>query len=333
MKCALSFLLTAILVGLAASDTPSLFPAPSFNPVNDAKTLHDAIAGFGTDEGKIISVLCHRVGAQRSIVAYNYLNKYGKSLIHDLDGDLSGSFGDICDSLTYTLTDYLAIELHRILGKTLSDALSVQEVLISRSKADIENIKTSYGNRYQKTLKHDIESTFYGSSNQLLSTLLDGARAEDNTPIDQNLVRRDVQDLYNAGQGMSGTNEAVFVNIFAARSYNHLNSVYSLYASSYGSTIESVIKSEFSLDIEDQLLDIVQRSKSKVTYFAYRLYQTLAGAGTKDHSLSRLIISRCETDLGDIKIKYQRLFGHSLADDVSGDSSGDFKKALLNLIG
>jgi len=78
MKCALSLLLTAALVGFVASDTPTLYPASPFDPYSDAKTLYKAIDGWGTDEDAIISVLCHRVGTQRAQIANSYINQYGK---------------------------------------------------------------------------------------------------------------------------------------------------------------------------------------------------------------------------------------------------------------
>lgn len=62
---------------------------------------------------------------------------------------------------------------------------------------------------------------------------------------------------------------------------------------------------------------IVQYTKNKVTYLAQQLFLTMDGAGTRDHSLIRLIISRCEIDLGDIKLEYQRIYGRSLSTDVS----------------
>jgi len=333
MKCALSLLLTAALVGFVASDTPTLYPASPFDPYSDAKTLYKAIDGWGTDEDAIISVLCHRVGTQRAQIANSYINQYGKSLIHDLDGDLSGDFDDLCDSLTYLVTDYFAVELKRILDKLVeSDADSVQEVLISRSNTDIANINTAYANRYQRSLRSDIESKYVGSTKQLLSQLSNGVRQDNSRPVDQSLVSKDAVDLYNAGEGMTGTNEDVFINIFAGRSFNHLNAVYTAYASQYGKTMETVIRSEFSGDMANLLLDIIQYSKNKVTYLAQRLHYTMDGAETLDHSLMRLIIGRCEIDLGDVKVEYQRLYGRTLASDVSGDTSGDYKKALLALI-
>lgn len=64
-------------------------------------------------------------------------------------------------------------------------------------------------------------------------------------------------------------------------------------------------------------VELVQYSRDKAVYFSSRFYTTIAGAGTADRDLMRLTISRCETDLGNIKIAYQSLYGISLSTAVT----------------
>jgi len=77
----------------------------------------------------------------------------------------------------------------------------------------------------------------------------------------------------------------------------------------------------------------VQCARNRAEFFAQRLHLCLRGLGTKDRNLIRIIVTRCDIDLGNIKREYEKLFGKGLQADVQGDTSGDYKQALLTLIG
>ena len=61
---------------------------------------------------------------------------------------------------------------------------------------------------------------------------------------------------------------------------------------------------------------IVQYSKDKASYFSNRFFLALDGFGTDDRDLMRLVVSRCETDLGNIKPAYETLYGETLINAV-----------------
>lgn len=62
---------------------------------------------------------------------------------------------------------------------------------------------------------------------------------------------------------------------------------------------------------------LVKCIKSKVEFFVERLHKSMAGLGTDDKTLIRIIVSRSEIDLGDIKVAFENKYGKSLESWVS----------------
>ena len=73
--------------------------------------------------------------------------------------------------------------------------------------------------------------------------------------------------------------------------------------------------------------------RSIPAYLAETLYYAMKGAGTDDHTLIRVVVSRSEIDLYNIRKEFRKNFGTSLYSMIKGDTSGDYKKTLLLLCG
>uniref|UniRef100_A0A8C4HP72 Annexin n=1 Tax=Dicentrarchus labrax TaxID=13489 RepID=A0A8C4HP72_DICLA len=283
---------------------------PGADPLRDVEVLRKAMKGFGTDENAIIELLGSRSNKQRVPMVAAYKTTYGKDLFHDLKSELTGNFEKLVLAMMMTPTQFDASQLREAIKGAGTDEACLIEILSSRSNADICEITRIYKAEYGKSLEDAIISDTSGHFRRLLVSLSQGNRDERET-VDVSLAKQDAQKLYAAGENKVGTDESQFNAILCARSKPHLRAVFQEYQQMCGRDIEKSICREMSGNVESGMV----------------------GAGTKDTTLIRIMVSRSEIDMLDIRQAYAQTYGKSLYTAISGDTSGDYKKLLLKLCG
>ncbi|XP_055333553.1 annexin A6-like [Paramacrobiotus metropolitanus] len=311
-------------------DEPTVRACSSFNAESDAKCLHTAMKGFGTDEKAVIDILANRSNAQRQQIGVTYKTMYGKDLISKLKSELSGKLEDTVVALLQTPDVYDAYSLHDAIAGlgTKDDALI--EIICSRTNAELQAIKHAYKTIFKKELEKDVSGDTSGHFKRILVACLTGNRQE-GPYVDLAKAKQDAEALYKAGPKKWGTDEATFIAVFAMRSHAQLAVTFEEFKKIANTDIEKVIASEMSGNFENTFLALAKLVKNKHAYFAERLYKSMKGAGTHDRVLIRCVVSRCEKDLGNIKREFQRMYGKTLESFIAGDCSGDYKKILLAL--
>ncbi|XP_031458362.1 annexin A11 isoform X1 [Phasianus colchicus] len=306
--------------------------AAGFDPLKDAEVLRKAMKGLGTDEQAIIDCLGSRSNKQRQQIILSFKTAYGKDLIKDLKSELSGNFEKTILAMMKTPIMFDAYEIKEAIKGIGTDENCLIEILASRSNEHIQELNRVYKAEFKKTLEDAIRSDTSGHFQRLLISLAQGNRDE-STNVDMSLVQKDVQELYAAGENRLGTDESKFNAILCARSRAHLRAVFSEYQRMCNRDIEKSICREMSGDLEKGMLAVVKCLKNTPAFFAERLRNAMKGAGTKDRTLIRIMVSRSEVDLLDIRAEYKRMYGKSLYADITGDTSGDYRKILLKLCG
>lgn len=130
--------------------------------------------------------------------------------------------------------------------------------------------------------------------------------------VDPEKAREQAEQLYEAGEGKLGTDEEVFNRIFVHASFAQLRLVFEEYKNITGRTIEQALNDEVGGDLAEALGAIVECVQSPPAFFANRLHKAMAGAGTDDVTMIRIIIARAEIDLGAIKQEYERIYNKTL---------------------
>uniref|UniRef100_A0A669CL51 Annexin n=1 Tax=Oreochromis niloticus TaxID=8128 RepID=A0A669CL51_ORENI len=283
--------------------------AANFNPDADAQKLREAMKGAGTNEAALIEILAHRTIAQRQRIKMAYKQTVGKDLADDLSSELSGNFRSVVLGLLMLAPVYDAYELRNAMKVT--PAWTVLVV---------------------KKLEDDIIGDTSGMFQRVLVSLLTAGRDE-GTTVDEAQAIQDAKEIYEAGEARWGTDEVKFLTVLCVRNRNHLLRVFQEYQKISGRDIEESIKREMSGCLEDVFLAIVKCIRNKPAFFAERLYKSMKGLGTTDTVLIRIMVARAEIDMLDIKAQFLKMYGKTLHSFIKGDTSGDYRKILLQLCG
>uniref|UniRef100_A0A4W4ELI3 Annexin n=1 Tax=Electrophorus electricus TaxID=8005 RepID=A0A4W4ELI3_ELEEL len=300
---------------------------PGADPLKDVEVLRKAMKGFGE-----YLIVCRNSPLVSILLWLIFIWPVFQDLIKDLKSELSGNFEKVVLAMLKTPVQYDASEIREAIKGAGTDEACLIEILASRSNEEIREINKVYKAEYKKKLEDSITGDTSGHFRRLLVSLAQGNRDERET-VDISLAKQDAQILYQAGENKLGTDESKFNAILCSRSKPHLRAVFQEYQHMCGRDIEKSLEREMSGNLESGMLAVVKCIKDMPAFFAERLYKAMKGLGTKDCTLIRIMVSRSEVDMLDIRQAYVKKYGRSLYTDISGDTSGDYKKILLKLCG
>ena len=297
---------------------------------NDVEALRKAMEGFGTDEATLIKVIANRTGRQRQQIKAQYKATYGRDLIEDIKKECHGKLEEAFIALFKDPVEYDVDALREGMKGLGTNEDTLIEIIASRSPQQLLAIKNLYKQKYNRDLEDDIKKETHGTLEHILITLLQGKRSV-NTYPDQNACAAIAKEILNAGEAKLGTDESVFNKYFGSLSPYELCCVAQHYHKLTGHTILEAIEKEFVGDSKKAFKSIVYATLSPSEYFATRVHDALKGLGTKDHLLMRVLITRDEIDMPQIKQYYKQLYGKDMVEAIKSEISGDYEKLMVEL--
>jgi len=293
-----------------------------------AEKLRAAMKGFGTSEEEIIEVLVSLNSDQRQQVMETYAG-FGRDLIDDLKSELGGDFEDACVALM-TPTDALDAKFLReaIQGPgTCENTLA--GILCTRDNDELNAIEAKYKELYDVELKDDLESDVSGDFGSLCLALVNGGRLDDD---DEDLAEEEAKKLQEAGIGSLGTDEEHFNFILCNSSDKQLRNIMRKYKDITGQNLYEDIGNEFSGVLKDGYQAMLKCAYNKPRYFAERLHNAMSGIGTDEGEVIRILVTRAEIDLEDIKDYYVQISGTPLVEEICKEFGGDLEKVLKSVV-
>ena len=298
----------------------------------DADALRNAMKGFGTDEDALIKIVANRTNQQRMQIKEAYKTSFGRDLISDLKSELRGKLEDAMVALFTEPIEYDCDSLKKAMKGIGTDEDSLIEIITSRPNWMLKKIKDKYKEKYNKDLESAIKSETSGDLQRLLVSILQCRRSENNNP-NQAECAAQAKELFDAGEGKWGTDSSIFNKVFTNSSPAEIACMAREYHKIAGHTILEAINKEFSGNAKKCLRSIVYATISPSEYFATRVKDAIKGFGTNDHLLIRVLITRDEIDMPQIKQYYKQLYGKDMLDAIKGDCSGAYRDLLIELAG
>jgi len=300
------------------------FTYPPSDPREDAHRLYKSMKGLGTDDSVLIQIMTHRSKQQLQIIQEMYLQEHHHSLEHDIAGDTSGNYSKLLCDIAKPVYVLKVEHLHKATKGIGTRESILIDIITQSSNAEIAEIKRAYPN-----VEHNVSSDTSGNFRKVLLELLKGNRQEI-TVINDAHAAQVAHELYKAGEHRLGTNDSKFVDIFTTYSAYFLDRVNYHYTNHYGHSLAKAIERETSGHYQDTLIAL---TKPPDVYFADRLKQITKGLGTEDWGLVYVFAINDKAQLRHIAQIYASRGHGNLSHNIERDTSGNYRKTLLSLLG
>ncbi|KAH1225547.1 Annexin-like protein RJ4 [Glycine max] len=172
-------------------------------------------------------------------------------------------------------------------------------------------------------------------SRQNLDTLLVGLVTSyryEGDEINVKFSQTEANVLHESVKEKKGNSEEV-IRILTTRSKTQLVATFNRYRDEHGISISKKLLDQTSDDFHKVLHTAIRCINDHKKYYEKVLRNAVKKFGTDEDGLSRVIVTRAEKDLKDIKELYYKRNSVHLEDEVSKETSGDYKKFLLTLLG
>lgn len=198
--------------------------------------------GFGTDEKTLIRVLATKDPLQIEAIKDVYYRNFKRSLEKDILSETGGYFEKGLVAIVQGPLLHDCHSLHGAMSGPGTKEKVLNDVLLGRSNADLQAIKSKYKQTFGTSLESDVKGDLSMKTERHFLIVLGAARAEDSAPVIPQDIDRDVMDLYRGGEGKVGTDEMMFCSILSTRNDNQIRAISHAYEQKFRKRLDDVIR-------------------------------------------------------------------------------------------
>jgi annexin A7/11 len=280
-------------------------------------------------EETILDVILNTDIDKRLEICNSYLAAYNRDLYADIKSKLSGQFKDAAIHLFLPPAEFMAKMIKKGLKGFSLDESMIYEIFTACNQEELKQIELSFRKETNKDLSKEIEKNFPFAIRKNLLNLLNIPRNVNESP---NRVECEkwAQNLIDAGENNWVSNEDVFREIFILRSPEELTLIGRYYYDKTGDQLLDVVEKKLTNKVRNLLRELLYNVIIPQELFADKLNSALKSNNTA--LLNRILVARCQIDMGEIRNIYKMKYDNELRDDVIARTSGLYQKLLTYLV-
>ena len=243
-----------------------------------------------------------------------YKTKYEVDLMSELKTNFSGIYKKIMLALFTDPVEYDIDSIYKCIKANASKNVLI-EIFASRPDWYLNKIKNLYSKKYNIELEEHIKEGNLDDFKNLLLQILQCERSVNQKP-DADFCKNLANDLEQEESENLTVDSAIMNSIFIRSSPQELVLISQEYNKSTQKLITEMINEHFRGNAKNLLYAILKSKISPSEYYANILHESI----DDEDIILRVIISRAEIDLAQIKKYYSKLYESDIVKDIKKDT-------------
>ena len=298
-----------------------------------AEVLHNMINEKNINYDAFFSFLLSTTNYERQIMAEEYKTKFTKTIFDEINTKISNKEAKyIITLMFYNYYELDARTLHKALKEKRNEK-PIVEIFASRPTWFLQIVNDEYRRLYGITLKEELNQEKKSDFISFLQCILVTPRLKTNFIKTEKQAGDVVQEIITKGLKKYGTDVELFKNLFVKNSRDDLINICREFKAidkkkrNLYDAVDDMVSKNTKEIIKAIIFAVVMPSQ----YFAHLLKKSMAGFGTDEETLSRVLVERHEIDMDFIRSYYKLETKRELVDDIIAETSGIYQKITVKL--
>ena len=277
--------------------------------VEDLKQLIE-----NADYSSMTDFITRKTHKERMRLRQIYKQKFDEDLMSDLKSSFAGIYLKIILGLFTDPVEFDIDYIYKCLKEDTSYNILI-EIFASRPDWYLNKIKNLYQRKYNIELEEHIKEGTLDDFKKLLLQILQSERSSNQSPdVDQ--CKKLAEDLEQEESENLTVDSPIINSIFIKSSPQELVSISQEYNKSTQRLITQTINEHFKGNVKNLLNAILMAKISPSEYYANVIHESI----DDEDIILKVIISRAEIDLTQIKKYYLKLYENNVVNDIKKDS-------------